>query len=183
TATLAFNPGTTSQTFSVSIVNDTVKESTETFTIVLSSPTGGATIQTGTGTVTIVDNDGAMMAADAAPAGAAIQPLTAAELAPVVSQGEAMWRSVLPGAAFSGYTISIGNLSGLQLGWTDGQHSTIDPTAAGWGWARMDLLTVVLHEMGRALGFTTDDANRYPVMAPTLAPGERLALAHRDPVV
>jgi hypothetical protein len=190
TTTLTFSPGTTSANFAVSIVNDTVKELTETFTIVLSSPTGGATIQTGTGTVTIVDNDGAMLAAELPPAEAPTvgRTLTAAVLAPVVAQAESMWRAVLPGADFSDYTIAIADLPGRQLGWTDdNRHTTIDPTAAGWGWsllypggtARMDLLTVVLHELGRALGFTTDDAARFPVMAPTLEPSERLSLVHR----
>ena len=190
TATLTFSPGATSATFAVSIVNDTVKESTETFTVVLSSPTGGATILTGTGTVTIVDNDGAMLADELPPPGASAvdRVLTAAALAPIVAQAESMWRAALPGAEFSDYTISIGNLAGRQLGWTDGQHTTIDPTAAGWGWSvlypsgagRMDLLTVVLHEMGRALGFTTDDAARFSVMEPTLAPGERLSVVRYD---
>ena len=40
----------------------------------------------------------------------------------------------------------------------------------------MDLLTVVLHELGRTLGYTTSDARRIPVMQVALAPGERLSL-------
>jgi Calx-beta domain/RTX calcium-binding nonapeptide repeat (4 copies) len=180
TATLTFAPGATTATFQVSIVNDRTKESTEAFTIQLSNPSG-ATIASGTGTVTIIDNDGAMLAAEVAPADATgVRPLTAAALASVVEQGKAMWRAVLPGADFSGYTITIGELSDPQLGWTEGLHTTIDVTAAGWGWSRMDLLTVVLHELGRALGFTTDDAGRFPVMSATLEPGQRLVLVHGD---
>jgi len=157
-----------------------VKESTETFTVVLSSPTAGEpiSIATGTGTVTIIDNDGAMLAAATATAGAVVEPLTAEALAPVVAQAEALWRAVLPNADFSNYSISIADLPGSQLGWTDGQTTTIDATAAGLGWLRMDLLTVVLHELGRALGFTTDDSARFPAMTATLAPGERLTLGH-----
>ena len=184
TATLTFAPGTTTAAFAVSIVNDRIKESTETFTIVLSSPTGNGSIIAGTGTVTIFDNDGAMLAAALPPAdGGAVTPLTAAVLAPVVDQAESLWRAALPSADFSAYKISIGNLSGSQLGWTDSNATTIDATAAGWGWSamdpgttRMDLLTVVLHEMGRALGLTTDDAGRFPVMAATLSAGVRLDL-------
>ena len=185
TATVTFAPGATTATFAVSIVGDKVKESTETFTVVLSSPTGGATIASGTGTVTIVDNDGAMLAAAEAPAGAAATGLTAEVLAPVVARAEAMWRAILPGADFSGDTIAIGDLPGGQLGWTDGRLTTIDATAAGFGWwsganaggaGQMDLLTVVLHELGRLLGFTTDDAQRFPVMSAALAPGQRLGL-------
>ena len=186
TATLTFAPGVTSMNFTVSIVGDKVKESTETFTVVLSNPTGGgAAIAAGTGTVTIIDNDGAMLAAETAPAGSAAEPLTADALAPVVAEAESMWRAAVPGADFSGFSIAIGDLPGGQLGWTDGRRTTIDATAAGFGWwtgmasggaAKIDLLTVVLHELGRVLGFTTDDATRFRVMSATLAPGQRLSL-------
>jgi hypothetical protein len=153
---------------------------------VLSAPTGGAAIGNGTGTVTIIDNDGAMLAAAVAPAGGALTPLTADALAPVVARAEGMWKAVLPGADFSGHTITIGDLPGGQLGWTDGGLTTIDATAAGFGWwtglsaggaGQMDLLTVVLHELGRVLGYTTDDAALFPVMEPVLSPDERLSLA------
>src|SRR5205823_2298247 len=53
--TLTFAPGVTSQTVQVTIIGDTLREGNETFTVVLSNPTGGAVIGTGTGTVTIVD--------------------------------------------------------------------------------------------------------------------------------
>ena len=96
-----------------------------------------------------------------------------------------MWQSVAPGADFSGYTISIGDLPGGQLGWTDGRATTIDATAAGFGWwtgttsggatAQMDLLTVVLHELGRVLGLTDRRRAQFPVMAGALEPGQRLA--------
>jgi hypothetical protein len=173
---LTFAAGVTSVTFTVAIIGDTVKESTETFTVVLSAPTGGATIAVGTGTVTIIDNDAAMMAASSAPAGVHAQALTAAELAPVVTQAEELWRSALSGADFRGLSVAIADLPGDQLGWTVGKDMTIDATAAGFGWDRIDLLTVVLHELGRSLGLTTADAAWFGVMAPTLAPSERLAL-------
>ena len=69
----------------------------------------------------------------------------------------------------------------------------LDATAAGWGWFvdptpwedsefttpgnqgeqhRMDLLTVLEHELGHALGF---DHQETGVMAETLSPGARLA--------
>ena len=40
----------------------------------------------------------------------------------------------------------------------------------------MDLLTVVLHEVGLALGFVEDDAAQPEIMARTLAPGVRVTL-------
>ena len=185
TATLTFSPGVTTVNFAVAIVGDTVKESTETFTVVLSSPTGGATIATGTGTVTIVDNDGAMLAAEAAPAGSAVAPLTADALAPVVAQAEACGaprcRAQTSAASRSR---SATSRPPARLDGRHGDHDRRD--AAGLGLVgdgsrvaagHMDLLTVVLHELGRVLGFTTDDADRFPVMTAELAPGEQLLLA------
>jgi hypothetical protein len=180
TATLTFAPGATTANFSVPIVGDTVAEPTETFTLVLSSPTG-ATIATGTGTVMIIDNDGALFAAETAPARAATGPaLSESALAPVVVLAKSLWRAALPGADFGGITFTIGDLAGDLLGFTLGKSITIDPTAAGWGWSvtspgsaasRMDLLSVVLHELGLALGFREDDPAEPWVMARTLAAG------------
>jgi ribosomal protein L35AE/L33A len=56
--TLNFADGQTSQTFTVNITDDTFFEGNETFTVTLSSPTGGATLgNPATATVTIVDNE------------------------------------------------------------------------------------------------------------------------------
>jgi Calx-beta domain len=181
TATLTFAPGATTVSFTVAIVNDKVKEPTETFTVVLSSPTGGASIATGTGTVTIIDNDGALFAA--APAQALLvvdRPLTQDALDPVVAQAEAMWLVAIPWADFSGVSFTIADLPGDLLGYTLGRGVTIDATADGWGWSvnylddggpRMALLTVVLHELGMALGFVEDDPAEPFVMARTLSAG------------
>jgi ribosomal 50S subunit-recycling heat shock protein len=56
TQTLTFAAGTTQQTFSVTINGDRTVEPNETFTVVLSNPSG-AIIGTGTGTVTILNDD------------------------------------------------------------------------------------------------------------------------------
>lgn len=55
--TLTFNAGQTSQSVVVSIVDDAVTESNETFTLQLSNATGGASIFDNQGVGTIVDND------------------------------------------------------------------------------------------------------------------------------
>jgi len=177
TQTLTFAAGITTMNFVVSIVGDTKAEPTETFTVQLSSPTGGATIATGTGIVTIIDNDGAMFAAQSS-SGADQAPLTAGVLAPVLAQAEAAWRVVLPNARFDGLTVTIADLPGDLLGFTLGRAVTIDPTAAGWGWLqvsggamRMDLLAVLEHELGLVLGFSEADPLQPLVMARTLAPG------------
>ena len=56
--TLAFAAGETNQTFTVPILNDGLVEPTESFTVILSNPTGGAVLGTpATATVQITDND------------------------------------------------------------------------------------------------------------------------------
>jgi len=54
--TLTFTPGTTSQTITVAVLGDTVKESTETFYVNLSNATN-ATIASGRGRGSILDDD------------------------------------------------------------------------------------------------------------------------------
>jgi hypothetical protein len=56
--TLTFNPGTTSQQFTVTVAGDVLDEDNETFTVNLSNPTN-ATLGTAQGTGTINDNDNA----------------------------------------------------------------------------------------------------------------------------
>jgi len=59
TTTLTFTSGQSSQTVNVTTIDDSNVESAETFTMNLSSPSGGAAIGTGTATATINDNDSA----------------------------------------------------------------------------------------------------------------------------
>jgi hypothetical protein len=46
----------------------------------------------------------------------------------------------------------------------------------------MDLETVVLHELGRALGFSEDDTRRLEIMEVTLAPGATRRVTWLSPV-
>jgi glucose/arabinose dehydrogenase len=55
--TITFAPGQTSRTIFIQTVNDAKIELTETFTVVLSNPTGGGVIADGTGVGTIIDDD------------------------------------------------------------------------------------------------------------------------------
>ena len=57
--TLTFNPGVTSQTISVPIINDTTVEGNETFTVTLSGPVNATLGATTTHTYTINDDDNA----------------------------------------------------------------------------------------------------------------------------
>jgi hypothetical protein len=178
TATVTFAAGATSAVFSVAIVGNTIAEPTETFTVQLSAPTGGATIATGTGTVTIIDNDGAMFAARSASAPTTTS-LSADVLSSTLAQAEAAWKLVMPGASFAGVTVGIADLPGDLLGFTLGKAVTIDLSAAGWGWLQMDLgaavphmdlLAVLEHELGLTLGFAEADPLQPVVMARTLEP-------------
>jgi hypothetical protein len=101
-----------------------------------------------------------------------------------------------------GVTVSFSEMSGGTLGQTTGSNITLDTTAANYGWyidytpylndeylptsnpnlwvakagteaaGKMDLLSVLLHEYGHALGLEhSADSGDY--MAATLKPGER----------
>jgi len=179
---VTFAPGETVKTITVSVLGDTLKEANETFTVNLSNP-AALSIAGGSGTVTIIDNESPQRAATAGP-GASAADLTASQLAAVVVQAEALWQAAYPSADFSGVTFSIAPLGGLLLGVTGGREITIDATAAGWGWSvshpsgpgpRMDLLTVVLHELGHTLGL--DDDATQGLMGEFLTAGATRGLA------
>jgi hypothetical protein len=55
--TVTFNPGVTSRTVTIPIVNDTLDEANETVRLLLSNPVGGATLGLSVAFLTIVDND------------------------------------------------------------------------------------------------------------------------------
>ena len=87
--------------------------------------------------------------------------------------------------------VRIADLGGTTLGLASGNTIWLDDDAAGWGWFidatprndsefvrsgnqgeqnHMDLLTVVMHELGHVLGYDHEDDG---VMAETLAAGVR----------
>ena len=178
TGTLTFAPGVVTQTITVTVNGDRTREQNETFTVTLSNPTN-ATVANGGGMsiVTIVNDDGALTAAVAAAAGEAPIELTTEELEAAATLATEEWNVAAPGADLTGVSFTIGDLPDLMLGQTVGLTITIDATAAGWGWSvsypgeeavRMDLHSVLLHELGHALGLEHAEEG---VMEETLAAG------------
>ncbi len=70
--TLTFTGGATTRTITVPIINDTVTESDEAFTVTLANPTAGAAITGGAATVTVFDNDTAAVTGSVSVASAQI---------------------------------------------------------------------------------------------------------------
>src|SRR5207237_10217574 len=111
--------------------------------------------------------------------------LTDQALQPIVAQAANLWRAsgidTRTLSALDHMTVQVATLNHAELGWTLGNDVWIDQTAAGWGWSfgaavapeRIDLLTVVTHELGHVLGFG-DDAGP-TIMATVLSPGVRRA--------
>jgi hypothetical protein len=179
TTTLTFQAGSTQASFIVSIVNDTTAESTETFTVVLSNASG-ATIADGNGVVTILDTDGRLTAVAEAPVASDAAAPTSGEIATLLAAGEAIWSSTgIDTSRFAGVSVELADLPAAQLGEADGTTILLDRDAAGWGWfagsappartAGVDLLSVLVHELGHVLGLEHGEG----AMAPLLGPGRR----------
>ena len=118
--------------------------------------------------------------------------LSLSQVTPIFDAALANWQAT--GADISSLRsadIRVANLGGSLLGLASGNTITLDDNATGWGWFidstpsddseflnadnqgemhRMDLLSVLMHEMGHLLGHDHDDEG---VMAETLAAGTR----------
>jgi Ca2+-binding RTX toxin-like protein len=117
---------------------------------------------------------------------------------------ESLGAGVIGQAALDQVTFQIVNFGDLTLGRTMGSAVLIDPDAAGWGWfvdatpsddvefglklsdveematqsspafSHMDLLTVVMHELGHVLGFGDLDPSAGSLMSGALDAGVRI---------
>ena len=141
------------------------------------------------------------MLAPQLPAGAPLADsgaLTGAELAPIVAVAEERWEALgVSASRFQGLQFQIDPLTSGWLGAYLPGTIYLDPTADGYGWfvsptdddfalvngqetalpgsaaaGHIDLLTMVMHELGHALGLP-DVADGTDIMATALAAGVR----------
>jgi Ca2+-binding RTX toxin-like protein len=193
--TITFAAGEREKVYTLTVNGDKVGEFDEWFGVRLSSAVG-AKITDNLGVVTILNDDGAAMTAVAAPADHAAGTLISEEnLNVIVSEAIDRWSAVVPDAAhlLENVNFQIGDFTGLTLGIADGNNVFIDADAAGYGWfidstpsddlefsqggseaaGRMDLLTVVMHELGHVLGYEDMTTSNGVLMSDVLSTGAR----------
>jgi hypothetical protein len=130
--------------------------------------------------------------------GASLAPLTSAQVAPLLVSAASHWSLTNP-EVFSllpTIDVRIAPLPNQVLGLASEPTRTLwlSPTAAGHGWhtgleplsshtTRMDLLSVVTHELGHLLGYDDLDAAAHPnsTMTETIPTATRRATANASP--
>jgi hypothetical protein len=139
-----------------------------------------------------LDDAGDDLTAAAAPAREVNRSLRAGQVQPLLTQALARWQAAgVDTSALGRIDVRIADLGGLTLGRADDGIIWLDDNAAGWGWFvdrtprtdveftrkgnqgelnRMDLLTVLTHEVGHLVG-QSHTANG--VMQETLTAGTR----------
>jgi hypothetical protein len=165
-------------------------------TVVLSDNANGNVVAATVGAM--ISHPGSPLRAMAPPPGAGAGGILSPAALPALEQ-EALARWAATGLTsvqlhqLQNLSFQIADLGGTTLGLAVGSTIMVDDNAAGWGWFvdptpgndsefttpgnqgeqnRMDLLTVLMHEMGHVLGQNHESTG---LMAESLAEGERLS--------
>ena len=202
TGTLTFAPGQTTQTVSVTVLGRKTGSTSLAFSVTLSAASG-ATLGTSTATVTVTGTTALVAGAGAASVSGPAAPLTTADVVTATHVAIEAWVAAgAPRSAFARVQVSVGGLTGGEVGLTTGTSIVLDRTAAGYGWyvgvdglafsgagadlsavagslavGRIDLLSVLLHELGHVLGLPHGStAATGDVMDESILPGQRRLL-------
>ena len=135
---------------------------------------------------------GNLLAAGGASAAGGGETVTQSQLDGAATMAIGDWIETLGGgdprlASFGDMRITFADLAGDTLGYAQGRNVLIDRDAAGYGWSlggfdgagtRMDLVTVVTHELGHVLGFEHNSG--HDVMGADLEPGAPRSIAQQS---
>ncbi|MCI0637732.1 MAG: Ig-like domain-containing protein [Gemmataceae bacterium] len=196
---VTFYPGQTTKTIGVVIIGDVVHEPAETFYVNLTNPTN-ATIADSQGLGTILDDDLLPGGGEEQRfAGKEIAPapdtVTISEkgLKPFIAEAKARWVAAgFDAKLLGGVRFVVADLPSNYLGYAYRRVIWIDINAAGHGWfidptpgddsefkksgpKGVDLLTVVMHELGHIFGYASIDPSilNNNIMTATLGTSER----------
>jgi Ca2+-binding RTX toxin-like protein len=192
--------GATSATITITPVNDVIAEGNEDVVLSIVTGSGYNVGASNIATGTITDNDVAPLMVDRTNEEPVTEaPLDGSTALPVLEAAMKLWKQAgADKASFSAVKVVVTDLPGALLGLTEGSTIYLDVDAAGFGWfvdetpgdsrefhsvdgvltarrssdalGRMDLLTVLSHELGHVLGL---DHEAGGLMSETLAVGVR----------